>query len=364
MAMAIDSSGANSSSRPIMWLPASWTVGLMAVFLSITMFVGHNVPENYMDEPFHVPMTQLYCKGDFLAWDPKITTFPGLYYIAPSEDSTQDAVQSATASKRRLQSSKQQKGQRQHNSGHLAELWQLLGRAWQLRRQLLSDYCLLLLLPIGFGVFVFVNGGITLGDKEAHAPTSHLMQPLYFGLFTLMGAWPLLLQPVVLRRLYHCMSSAPVLSTVGIAAAGALAVGLVAKYSLVHPYLLADNRHYTFYIWRKVFARHWLPRYCLVPGYVVAWLLLLSALSAGQHWLWVAAYVASCWVTLAPAWLVEFRYFTTPFVLAVLHMPAPQHKIGLWLVIAAYCCVNLLTLWIFTHRPYVWSDGSIARFMW
>jgi hypothetical protein len=26
-------------------------------------------------------MTQLYCKGDFLSWDPKITTFPGLYVI-------------------------------------------------------------------------------------------------------------------------------------------------------------------------------------------------------------------------------------------------------------------------------------------
>lgn len=42
------SSRATSSSLPIMWLPVSWTVGLMTVFLSIAMFFGQNVPENYM----------------------------------------------------------------------------------------------------------------------------------------------------------------------------------------------------------------------------------------------------------------------------------------------------------------------------
>jgi alpha-1,2-glucosyltransferase len=26
-------------------------------------------------------MTQQYCRGDFVSWDPKITTFPGLYYL-------------------------------------------------------------------------------------------------------------------------------------------------------------------------------------------------------------------------------------------------------------------------------------------
>jgi hypothetical protein len=26
-------------------------------------------------------MAQLYCKGHLLTWDPKITTFPGLYVV-------------------------------------------------------------------------------------------------------------------------------------------------------------------------------------------------------------------------------------------------------------------------------------------
>jgi alpha-1,2-glucosyltransferase len=28
-----------------------------------------------------VPATQRYCVGNFVTWDPKITTFPGLYVI-------------------------------------------------------------------------------------------------------------------------------------------------------------------------------------------------------------------------------------------------------------------------------------------
>ena len=35
-----------------------------------------------MDEPFHVNQTQKYCAGQLHEWDPKITTFPGLYVFA------------------------------------------------------------------------------------------------------------------------------------------------------------------------------------------------------------------------------------------------------------------------------------------
>ena len=36
----------------------------------------------YMDEIFHIPQAEHFCRGDFDYWDPKITTFPGLYYIS------------------------------------------------------------------------------------------------------------------------------------------------------------------------------------------------------------------------------------------------------------------------------------------
>ena len=33
------------------------------------------------DEVFHVPQTQQYCRGNYEAWDPKITTLPGTYAL-------------------------------------------------------------------------------------------------------------------------------------------------------------------------------------------------------------------------------------------------------------------------------------------
>lgn len=39
-----------------------------------------------------------------------------------------------------------------------------------------------------------------------------------------------------------------------------------------HPFLLSDNRHYTFYVWRRVFLLHPVVPYLLIPGYIAcAW---------------------------------------------------------------------------------------------
>jgi predicted anti-sigma-YlaC factor YlaD len=146
-------------------------------------------------------------------------------------------------------STKQQQPQQQDPA---SELLSLLTGAWQHRWQLLGDFWLLLLLPVAFCAFVVVNGSITLGDKEAHAPSAHFMQPLYFGLFTLVNAALLLLQPSVSGRLLAGFRSRPVLWVLGLLAAVAGGCWVAARYSLAHPYLLADNRHYTFYLWRKV----------------------------------------------------------------------------------------------------------------
>jgi alpha-1,2-glucosyltransferase len=50
---------------------AGWAIPIAALVNSV-------VPEPYMDEIFHVPQAQQYCHGDFLTWDPMITTPPGL----------------------------------------------------------------------------------------------------------------------------------------------------------------------------------------------------------------------------------------------------------------------------------------------
>jgi alpha-1,2-glucosyltransferase len=57
--------------------------------------------------------------------------------------------------------------------------------------------------------------------------------------------------------------------TLGVCAAMALTVRL---FTIHHPFLLADNRHYTFYVWRRVYMLHPAVPYLLIPGYVAcAW---------------------------------------------------------------------------------------------
>lgn len=46
--------------------------------LAVSILLNHIVPQPYMDEIFHIPQAQQYCKGNLRSWDPMITTPPGL----------------------------------------------------------------------------------------------------------------------------------------------------------------------------------------------------------------------------------------------------------------------------------------------
>ena len=47
--------------------------------------------------------------------------------------------------------------------------------------------------PAAFALFVRANGGVVVGDRAAHAPVLHLVQPLYFALFAAGALAPALL---------------------------------------------------------------------------------------------------------------------------------------------------------------------------
>ncbi|PKI39379.1 hypothetical protein CRG98_040245, partial [Punica granatum] len=48
----------------------------------VSILVNSIVQEPYMDEIFHIPQAQQYCRGNFRSWDPMITTPPGLYFLS------------------------------------------------------------------------------------------------------------------------------------------------------------------------------------------------------------------------------------------------------------------------------------------
>jgi alpha-1,2-glucosyltransferase len=121
------------------------------------------------------------------------------------------------------------------------------------------------------------------GDKSNHVATVHLAQMLYiWPLFAFFSA-PLFIPSAVslitnpLRYLRGTGAAASRLSTPINAAYTAVALILsltIIKYNtIIHPFTLADNRHYMFYVFRYTILRSPARRFALVTAYTLCrWL--------------------------------------------------------------------------------------------
>ena len=154
--------------------------------------------------------------------------------------------------------------------------------------------------------------------------------------------------------------------------------------------MLADNRHYTFYLWRRFIGASDLSRYYFVPLYALSARMATAAQDgespsgrAGSGGAAAAAAAASTVKTgllaactaavLVPAHLVEFRYFTVPWFLhmlrpgSVLYVDAAGRPPAMALklvTLVGYLALNAVTVYVFLHRSFTWGDGTVGRFMW
>lgn len=174
--------------------------------------------------------------------------------------------------------------------------------------------------------------------------------------------------------------------------------------TIVHPFTLADNRHYMFYVFRLL-LRHSLTKYAVVPVYFVCAWLVINALGstksgAGERASFVLVWLAATTLSLVTAPLVEPRYFMIPWLIWRLHVPEmvppadakdkkddseskntnealpKQHNSYhamawirthlLWIELAWFLLVNCATCWLFLERPFEWvqEPGKLQRFMW
>ncbi|KAJ0979498.1 hypothetical protein J5N97_014972 [Dioscorea zingiberensis] len=203
--------------------------------------------------------------------------------------------------------------------GFIGEIRDVVLRLWWLKGEVLTAFAPFIVVVVAFLVFVIWNGSIVLGAKEAHTVTPHFAQILYFGLtsaaalapvhFTLKQAW----------ILCQWLMKTKILGSFQIITALIMGLMMVHFFSIAHPYLLADNRHYPFYVWRKVIQAHWLSKYLLVPVYVYSWFSIINVLGRAQKRIWILLFISATALVIIPAPLIEFRYFTIPFYLMLLH---------------------------------------------
>ena len=213
--------------------------------------------------------------------------------------------------------------------------------------------------PIFLAFILYIqwnDGAIVLGDKSHHQVALHMTQVGYFFGFALSFGWPLmfLLEPMRWKKVHAIVSI--LLLIMGI---------LAVRYgTIAHPFLLADNRHYTFYVWRRIInARSW-TRYAVVPVYVCSAMSFVRILSKEQSGLWILGWLLATCLTLVPSPLIEPRYLIVPYIMMRLHMPATSRKQEMTELVF-FMMVNVLTMTLFIGYPFTWAhERGTQRFMW
>ncbi|KAF2834010.1 alpha-1,2 glucosyltransferas-like protein alg10 [Ophiobolus disseminans] len=275
-------------------------------------------------------------------------------------------------------------------------------------------YLTLLGLFVGF---VFWNGSVVLGDKSAHTATIHTPQMLYIWPYIAFFSAPLLLGPVLqavtkflpkrLQKRYGNTNFLSRIWTVSDVFTSSLfvigAFSAVHFNTIIHPYTLADNRHYVFYVFR-ILRQHPAIRYLAVPIYYIgAWLALqsLGATPNDEHALrqerdnarptsakserspcqisFIAIWLGTTALSVVTAPLVEPRYFIVPWIIWRLHVPSLPASLTsrgqfntraydlrlafetLWLL-----AIDAAVTYIFIYWGFAWPNepDKVQRFLW
>ncbi|KAK7532258.1 putative glucosyltransferase [Phyllosticta citribraziliensis] len=303
-----------------------------------------------------------------------------------------------------------------------------------------APYAILIFL---FGSFVVWNGGVVLGDKSNHIATLHLPQMLYIWPYILFFSFPILAPSIISAvlslvpatalparlRSWSTPGQKDLLPRVTVLAAWTLVGALVVYFNtIIHPFTLADNRHYVFYVFR-ILRAYPLLKYLAAPLYVLGGWLVVQALGSpprlaitpaaeekkqsaesggrkevavpkdvkkedlveeGCQVSFVLVWLATTTLNLTTAPLVEPRYFIVPWIMWRLHFPigetdgavqvkekreegsagegakAPGHETWLWAETAWFLLVNLATGYMFLNWGFEWPQepGNVQRFMW
>lgn len=239
---------------------------------------------------------------------------------------------------------------------HLQLLWKIVKEEANRGASNFVKFCLHIckdLLPyiivcILFLGFVIWNQGIVVGDRSAHVATIHVPQLFYFSLFAFAFAWPYII--VHLKRYFNFLVEHWIIASVFFA----FLTVTVHTNTLVHLYVLADNRHYVFYFWKNFMSRYYWFKYLLIPVYSF----ILFAMYCGfKHLRFMTQinYTLMVSAVLVPQLLVEPRYFIIPYLFYRLSLNKPTG----WQIAAeslTTIVINVLQFMVFANKVFHWRD--------
>lgn len=215
------------------------------------------------------------------------------------------------------------------------------------------------LVCIGFGIFIVLNKGIVVGDRTQHVAVLHFPQLFYFLTMTNFFAIFHLCSPYKIWEFLKFCIRHPLFLLSFIT----VAFFIIHYFTYEHKYLLADNRHYTFYIWRKIYRQHEYVKYAMIPAYLYFFWSVMDELRYRDIF-WKIVYCVCVIATAVPQKLLEYRYFILPYLIFRMNM---RHGTALGLFHEILLCIglNAATIYLFVSKPFSWShEKGIQRFMW
>lgn len=145
--------------------------------------------------------------------------------------------------------------------------------------------------------------------------------------------------------------------------ANILLVIIIYTNTIVHPYMLADNRHYLFYVWNKFYGRFSWARFVVIPFYLLSSTILwysISIRSAGFQ----VMYTLCTIVSIALQQLIEIRYFILPFLIARISSSSVKFKL-LILELITYSIINVIVFYLFSTKEIYWENYNyVQRLIW
>lgn len=131
--------------------------------------------------------------------------------------------------------------------------------------------------------------------------------------------------------------------------------------TVIHPYLLADNRHYTFYFWNRLLSKEPI-RYCFAMIYLFGLKSIFDNMGSGKLF-FNLIYFVSTFGALAFQMMIEVRYFLIPYVILKMKLNYTEKILIVELFI--YIIINALTINIFAIKDIYWKDFDyVQRLIW
>jgi alpha-1,2-glucosyltransferase len=236
---------------------------------------------------------------------------------------------------------------------------------------------------------------IALGDHGHHTASMHVAMFAYNGGYFLISSIPLLVVLGLRRRgmkLFVEIVRSRMWRVVYMLSVAFMMLLVYKTGSYTHPFVLADNRHFTFYIYRRILLRGAFTRSLLCTVYAAGLLIPFVSIQmcfnnitsnaekrnrTQIEWVIEETFCEACLyiiiaICLVPATLLEPRYFVPGYFVMMLRFLARSRisKDQARLCVAALAAANTALVFIFCEIPFerpidqhMPNDLSPGRFM-